>query len=121
MCLKTGFLTEFPPFLNSTIKNVTYMIESMVLHYWPKFQTYLIPFWGVMAKKHPKISLKLYFLLLSKYLKLHNSGTTNFINTKLGPDMYHLSTFHLPRNGGVNQWVGSGAYKKPPNNTIKLA
>ena len=92
----------------------------MVLHYWPRFQTYLVPFSGVNGQENPKISLKSYFLLLSKYLKLQNSGTTNRINAKLDLDMYHPSTFHLPRNGGVNQWVGWGAYKKSPKNTIKL-
>ena len=47
-------------------------------------------------------------------------GTTNQTQMKLGPDMYHLSTFHLPRNEGVNQWAGGGASKEAPKNTIKL-
>ena len=64
MCLQTVFLTEFHPFLDSTIKIVTYMIDSLVLIYYPRFPTYLISFWGVMAKKRPKISLKSYFLFL---------------------------------------------------------
>ena len=108
MCLKTGFLTEFPPFLDITIKIVTYMIDSMVLIYWPRFPIYLIPFWGVIAKKHPKISLKSGFLLLPKHLKFENSGTTNPILIKLGLDMYHLNTFLLPRNGDVNQCADEG-------------
>ena len=74
MCLKTGFSTEFPPFLDSTITIVTYMLDSMVLHYWSRFQTYLTPFLGVMAKKRPKISLKSYFLLLSKIFEITKLG-----------------------------------------------
>ena len=115
-----GFLTEFPPFLRITIKIVTYMIDSMVLHYWPRFQTYLTPFWGVMAKKHPQISQKSCVFLLPKHLKFEKSGTTNHIHVKLGPDRYHLNTFPLPRNGGVNQWAGGGASKKSPKITMKL-
>ena len=96
------------------------MIDSMVLIYRPRFPTYLIPFWVVVAKKHPKISLKSGFLLLPKHLKFENSGITNHIRIKLRPDMYHLNTSLLSRNGGVNQWAGGGASKKPPKNTMKL-
>ena len=40
---------------------------------------------------------------------------------KLGPDMYHLNTFNIPKNGGVNEWAaGGGAIKKPPENAMKL-
>ena len=113
MCLKTGFLTEFPQFLDGTIKIVTYIIYYLILHYWSTFQVYLSLFWGVMAKKRPKMRLKSYFLLLPKYLKFDNSGTTNHIRIKLGPDMYHLNTFPLTRNEGGNRWVGGGACKKP--------
>ena len=79
------------------------MIHSMILHYWSGSEMYLTPFWGVKVKKLPKASLNSYFLLLSKHLKLQNSGTTNQAHTKLGPGMYHLNTFRLPRNEGVNQ------------------
>ena len=92
----------------------------MVLHYWPRFQTYLIAFWGFIAKKRPKISLNSYFLLLPKHLKFENSETTNHIRIKLGPDIYHLNTFPLLRNEGVTQWTGGGTSKKPQKNTIKL-
>ena len=78
------------------------MVDSMVLRYWPRFQTYLTPFWRVMAKKHPKISLKSHFLLLPRHLKFENSGIINHIRIKLAPDMYHLNPFPLPRNEGVN-------------------
>ena len=27
---------------------------------------------------------------------------------KLGPDMYHLNTFNIPKNGGVNKWAAGG-------------
>ena len=81
----------------------------MVLIYWPRFPTYLIPFWGVMAKKNPKISLKSGFLLLPKHLKFENSRTTNHIRIKLRPDMYHVNTFVLPRNGGFKPWADGGA------------
>ena len=69
------------------------MIHPMVLRYWSRFQTYLTPFWGVMAKKLPKISLKSYFLLLPKHLKLEKSETATQIRIKLGPDVYHFNTF----------------------------
>ena len=43
---------------------------------------------------------------------------------KLGPDMYHLNTFNIPKHEGVNEWAGGGgeggATKKPPENAIKL-
>ena len=40
---------------------------------------------------------------------------------KLGPDMYHLNTFDIPKHEGVNKWVGGrGAFKKPPENVNKL-
>ena len=31
---------------------------------------------------------------------------------KLVPDMHHLNTFNIPKNKGVNEWVGGGATKK---------
>ena len=27
---------------------------------------------------------------------------------KLGPDMYHLNTFDIPKHEGVNKWAGGG-------------
>ena len=27
---------------------------------------------------------------------------------KLGPDMYHLNTFKIPKHEGVNEWAGGG-------------
>ena len=40
---------------------------------------------------------------------------------KLGPDMYHLNTFNIPKHEGVNKWAGEGgASKKPPVNAKKL-
>ena len=39
---------------------------------------------------------------------------------KLGPYLYHLKTFNIPTNEDVNEWVGGGATKKPPENTMKL-
>ena len=37
---------------------------------------------------------------------------------KLGPDMYHLNTFHIPKHEGVNEWWMGGTTKKPPEITI---
>ena len=34
--------------------------------------------------------------------------------------MYHLNTFHLHTNGGGNEWVVGGAFKKPSKNAMKL-
>ena len=39
---------------------------------------------------------------------------------KLGPDMYHLNTSHIPKHEGVNKWVGGGTIKKPPEIAMKL-
>ena len=39
---------------------------------------------------------------------------------KLGQYLYHLNTFNIPKNEGVNEWVGRGATKKPPENAMKL-
>ena len=34
--------------------------------------------------------------------------------------MQHLNTFDIPKNKGVNEWVGWGATKKTPENALKL-
>ena len=40
---------------------------------------------------------------------------------KLGPDMYHLNTFNIPKHEVVNEWVRGGHNKKkPPENFMKL-
>ena len=39
---------------------------------------------------------------------------------KLGPYLYHLSTFSIPNNEGVDEWTGGGATKKPVENAMKL-
>ena len=31
---------------------------------------------------------------------------------KPGPYLYHLNTFNIPNNDGVNEWAGGGATKK---------
>ena len=31
---------------------------------------------------------------------------------KLGPYLYHLNTFNIPNNDGVNEWAGGGTTKK---------
>ena len=31
---------------------------------------------------------------------------------KLGPDMYHLNAFNIPKNEGVNEWAGGGQNQK---------
>ena len=37
---------------------------------------------------------------------------------KLGPDVYHLNTFNIPKHEGVNEWAGGG--RKSPENAMKL-
>ena len=120
MSVKICCLAEFPPFLNSSIKSIIDMIYYLVLHRWWQFETNLITFWVVMAKKPPKASLKSYFLLLWKHLKFENSWTIDQTQMKLGPGMYHLNILHLPKHEFVNEWAGGGASEKPPNNAIKL-
>ena len=39
---------------------------------------------------------------------------------KLGSYLYHLNTFNIPNNEGVNEWAGGGATEKPPENAMKL-
>ena len=45
---------------------------------------------------------------------------------KLGPDMYHLNAFNIPKDEGVNKWEDEGlggdrgTSKKPPENAMKL-
>ena len=41
---------------------------------------------------------------------------------KLDSYLYHLNTFNIPNNDGVNKWVGGGwgANKKPPENAMNL-
>ena len=35
---------------------------------------------------------------------------------KLGPDMYHLNTFYIPKYEGVNKWMGGGRNQKATGN-----
>ena len=35
--------------------------------------------------------------------------------------MHHLNTFNIPKNKGVNEWVGGGATKKTPEIVMKLS
>ena len=39
---------------------------------------------------------------------------------KLGPDMYHLNTFHLSKNEVGDQRAAGGAYEKPFKNATEL-
>ena len=39
---------------------------------------------------------------------------------KLVPDMHHLNTFNIPKNKGVNEWVGRGVTRKTPENAMNL-
>ena len=45
-------------------------------------------------------------------LKLYSRTTNSQTYMKLGPYLYHLNTFNIPNNEGVNEWVGGGATKK---------
>ena len=36
---------------------------------------------------------------------------------KLGPGMYHLNTFNIPKHEGVNKWAAS---IKPPEDAMKF-
>ena len=56
-----------------------------------------------------------------KTFEISNSRTTNNQTyMKLGPYLYHLNTFNIPNNEGVNEWAGGGATKKPLENAVKL-
>ena len=39
---------------------------------------------------------------------------------ELGPDMYHLNTFHIPKHEGINKWVGGGHNQKATRNCHKI-
>ena len=39
---------------------------------------------------------------------------------KFGPYLYHLNTFNIPNNEGVNEWVGGGTTKKLLESAMKL-
>ena len=39
---------------------------------------------------------------------------------KFDPYFYHLNTFNIPNNEGVNEWVGGRTTKKQPENAMKL-
>ena len=70
------------------------MIDSLVLVYCPRFPTYLISLWGALAKKHPKISLKSYFLLLSKIVEITKLGNYKSSTRETWPTYFppqHLS------------------------------
>ena len=89
-----------------------------------------------MFKKPRRSSLKCYFWLLRQLLKYQNSRITSRMEMKLGPDMYHLNTFHIHRNeGGIELARGRGIQKTIekchkisinvaltwPNNSLKKA
>ena len=96
-------------------------MHYVALHHWSKCKTNLTTFQWVMSKKLPRSSLKLYFLLVRKHLKFQNSrATNNQTYMKLGPFLYHLNTFNIPNNEGVNEWAGGGATEKPLENAMKL-
>ena len=87
-------------------------MHYVALHQWSKFKTNFTTFQWVTSKKPPRSSLKLYFLLVLKHLKFQNSRTTNNQTyMKLGLYLYHLNTFNIPNNEGVNEWAGGGAIK----------
>ena len=89
-----------------------------------------------MFKKPRRSSLKCYFWLLRQLLKYQNSRITSRMEMKLGPDMYHLNTFHIHRNEGGSGLAGGPGIQKTikkchkisinvaltwPNNSLKKA
>ena len=77
------------------------MILCLALHHWSKFQKNLTAFGGVILKKPPRSSPKSTFLVLRKYLKIHNLATINVMLMKLARIMYLHGTFHLAKNWGI--------------------
>ena len=59
-------LKQNHPFLKTTIKTMTYLVHDPTLPYWSNVQANLATFWGVLAKKPPKSSLKRQILLRHK-------------------------------------------------------
>ena len=52
------------------ISAVAYLMHHLACHHWWQFQRKLTIFWGVLAEKTLKSSLKWQFLLVRKYLKI---------------------------------------------------
>ena len=120
MCLKTGFLTEFPPFLDSTIKIVTYIIHYLVFPYWWAVQAYFSPFWGVMAKKRPKISLKSYFLLLSKIFEIIKLGNYKSPTHQTCPRYVPPQYLSFTKKWGCQSMGGWGRIQKTTKKYHKI-
>ena len=60
MSQKISLLAQFWPFFNTSIRAVANLMhDHLVCHHWSKFNTKLTAFWGVLAKKTPKSSLKM--------------------------------------------------------------
>ena len=77
-------------------------MDLLTFRYWSQFQTNLTPFGGVIVKKDPRSSQKLYFLMLPKHLKVCNLTTTNGIMMKLSMIIYVYDPFHLAKDWDVN-------------------
>ena len=108
MSQKISFFAQFQVFFKNKIKSITCLMHYVALHHWSKLQTNLITIQWVTSKKPPRSSLKLYLLLLWKHLKFQNSRTTNQTWMKLGPYMYQLNTFNIPkmRVSIMGEWDG---------------
>ena len=108
MSQKISFFAQFQVFFKNKIKSITCLTHYVALHHWSKLQTNLITIQWVTSKKPPRSSLKLYLLLLWKHLKFQNSRTTNQTWMKLGPYMYQLNTFNIPkmRVSIMGEWDG---------------
>ena len=59
MSQKFSFLAQFLGAFNTKLKTVINVMHYLTLRYWSKFQTNLVPYGGVMAKKLPRSSQKL--------------------------------------------------------------
>ena len=112
MSQKIGFWAQFQLFFKNKIKIVTCLMHYVALHYWWKCQTNLTTFQWVTPKKPLRSSLKLYFLLVWKNLKFQDLKTTNNETNKTWPRYVPLYTFNIPKNEGVNEWIGGGRNQK---------
>ena len=120
MSQKISFLTQYWPFLNISIKAVAYLMHHLVCHHWSKFQTKLTSFWGVMAKKQSKSSLKMTVSAAAKTFENLKSENyrSNINKTYPYAPPYHLS--FTENWGWQSKGVAEITSKNPSDNSRKL-
>ena len=95
--LKIEFFWLISWIFKAISKTLIHGMCYLTLHHWEKFQRNLTAFGGATARKPPRSSLQMSFLL-RKHLKIHNMATTNATQMKLTTIMYLHEIFHVAKN-----------------------